>query len=126
MGLVIDATVAADEHGKQVVHSHEFETPARKPVRLARDESHGVTGLGQSAQRGNDAIVCADEPVVVGELVLAVAAEEPLCLGFIVVRVFPQDRLERAADGGAPLGIGGCLADKADEGVASGREDELD
>ena len=59
------------------------------------------------------------------ELVLAIAVEQPLGLG-VVGGVLAEHGLERAADAGAPLLVGGRAAGEADEGVARRAEDQLD
>jgi len=84
-----------------------------------------VTGLREGAERVDDAVVGGDEAVVVLELVLPVAGEQPLRFG-VVGGVLAEHRLQRPADAGAPFLVAGGAALETDEGVARRAEDQLD
>ena len=84
-----------------------------------------MAGLGEGADGVHHAAVGSDESVVVLELVLAVAGEQPLGLG-VVGSILAQDGQQRAPDAGAPLLVRGRAAGEADEGVARRAENELD
>ena len=80
---------------------------------------------GELPQRGDDAVVRVEQPVVVGELILAVAREEPF--GLRLIRgVFAKHDLQWPANARSPLFVGRCVPVEAHERVSSRIQDQLD
>ncbi len=84
-----------------------------------------MAGAGEVADHGDHAVVRAHEPVVMLELKLAIASDEPVDLG-LVADELAEGVDERPPDQRAPFVVGRRASFVALEGVAHRAQDQLD